>query len=88
MRVNWEQLESEDEGRGSGLGAWSVSFLDPPIGSIPTNGRKPTSSPRSMDAHTGSRSILRCEVAQTVSMTRPFETPAAGVLVEMKKIRR
>lgn len=76
LRVNWEQLESGDERRGSELGVWSEPFLVPPIGSIPTNGRKPTSSPRSMDAHTGSRSILRCDGAQTVSMTSTFETPS------------
>lgn len=59
MRVNWEeQLDPDDEGSGSELVAWSESDLAPPVGSIPTKGRKPTSSPKSMDAHTGSRSIF------------------------------
>lgn len=84
LRVSWEQLEPDDEGRGSGLGAWSEPDLAPPVGSIPTKGRKPTRSPKSMDAHTGSRCILSCEVAQTISLTKPFETLAAGVLFQMK----
>lgn len=59
MRVNWEeQLDPDDEGSGSELVAWSEPDLAPPVGSIPTKGRKPTSSPKSMDAHTGSRSIF------------------------------
>lgn len=84
LRVNWEQLEPDDEGRDSELVAWSESDLAPPVGSIPTKGRKPTSSPKSMDAHTGSRCILSCEVAQTITLNRPFETLAAGVLFQMK----
>lgn len=84
MRVNSEQLEPDDEGRGSGLGALSEPDLVSPVGSIPTKGRKPTSSPKSMDAHTGSRSILSCEVPQTITLTQPSETLAAGALFQMK----
>lgn len=56
--VKWEQLELEVEGKGFGLSVWPVSDWAPPTGSIPTNGRKPTSSPSSTDAHTGSSGIL------------------------------
>lgn len=57
LRLNWEQLESEDKGRSFGLEA----DLAPPKGSIPTKGRKPKSSPKSMDANTGSGIILSYE---------------------------
>lgn len=70
LRVNSEQLEPDDEGRGSWLVAWPLEpDLAPPVGSIPTKGRKPTSSPRSMDAHTGSTSILDREVVKTLLLT-------------------
>lgn len=55
FRVKWEQLESEGDGRGFGLSVWPESGRAPPIGSIPTNGRKPTSSPNKR-----SRGILSC----------------------------
>lgn len=84
LRVSCEQLEPDEDGRGSELGVWSESGVPPPAGSIPTTGTKPASSPKSMDAHTGSRSILSCEVGQTISFTRPFETLAAGELFQLK----
>lgn len=62
MRVSWEQLEPDDEGRGSELEMGSESGLPWGCGSIPTKGRKPANRPSSTDAHRGSRSILRWEV--------------------------
>lgn len=55
FRVKWEQLESEGDGRGFGLPPWPESERAPPIGSIPANGRRPTSSP-----NTRSRCISSC----------------------------
>lgn len=53
FRVNWEQFESQDDGC-FGL----VVVLDPPTGSVPNKGRKPTRSPKRTDTQTGNRSIL------------------------------
>lgn len=55
FRVNWEQLESQEDGC-----CGSVVGLDPPNGSVPNKGRKPTSSPKRTDPHTGNRSMLTC----------------------------
>lgn len=85
LRVNWEeQLDPDDEGRGSELAAWSEPDLAPPVGSIPTKGRKPTSSPKSMDAHTGSRSILSCSVAPSIGLMQINEALASGALIQVK----
>lgn len=66
LRVNWEQLEPDGEGRGLVLWLGSEVDLAPPSGSIPTAGRKPANSPKSTEAHTDKRSILSCDVVQTI----------------------
>lgn len=78
LRVNWEQLEPDDEGRGSELEACSEPDRAPPVDSIPTTGRKPDSSPKSMDAHTGNRIMMSWEVAQTISLTRPLKVAVSS----------
>lgn len=68
FRVNWEQLEADDESRGSGSGSGvgSEPDLAPPAGSIPTTGRKPVRRQKRIEPQTGNRSILSREVEQTM----------------------
>lgn len=71
LRVNWEQFVTDCEERASILGVWSEVDSAPPSPSIPTTGRKPAISPKSMDTHAERRSILSCEVVLTISLTEP-----------------
>lgn len=56
LSVNWEQLEPDVGTSGLWVGPWLD--LAPFSGSVPTTGRNPASSPRSIHIHTGSSSIF------------------------------
>lgn len=87
LRVNWEQFVTDCEERASILGVWSEVDSAPPSPSIPTTGRKPAISPKSMDTHAERRSILSCEVVLTISLTELFVTVGtANRLVKSQQV--